>query len=134
MVIVESKTLDGVWCSEGRLETLVGTREAHELIDSEELPMKENAQGRKIYFYVEEKESRTATRQKTYNARQGPVRLRNNEMQQAFENFEGADMTPEAWGEEGPSTFKRPSSAALAATPKTRPRSCPRRPVRPNRW
>ena len=65
-------------CSEGRLETLVGTREAHELIDNEELLRKKNAQGRKIYFYVEEKESRSATKQRTYAAQQGPIRLRNN--------------------------------------------------------
>ena len=34
-------------------------------------------------------------------------------MQQAFGQFEGADMTPVPWGDEGPSTCKRPASVAL---------------------
>ena len=113
LVVMESQTLDGVWCSEGRLETLVGAKEAHELIANKELPMKENAKGRKIYFYVEEKESRCATKQKAYNARQGPIRLRNNEIEQAFETFEGASISPVPWGVDGPSITKRPASVAL---------------------
>ena len=40
----------------------MGAKEADELIDKQELPMKESAKGRKIYFYVEEKESRSATK------------------------------------------------------------------------
>lgn len=110
--VTETKSLDGVWCTKGRLGTLVGAAEAEDMIQGNELPTKESASGRPLYWFVEEKESRSASKIHTWSAKQGPVRLRNREMQEALEHYDSAEVTPIAFDASGPgAAMKRPAAA-----------------------
>ena len=99
--------------SRGRLATLVGAAEAEDMIFNEECPTKQSAKGRTLYFYMEEKEMREARKIRSYAAKQGPVRLRNKECEQALENFEDASLMPVSFEDLAPasSCLKRPAAA-----------------------
>ena len=105
--------LEGTLMTPGRLASFVGAAEAQSMILNNELPTKKNEKNRDVYFYVEEKEQRVASKNKTYQAKAGPIRLRNKEVENALENFELAELTPLSFevAPGGSMPVKRPASA-----------------------
>ena len=57
------------------------------MIDNKELRTKHSKRGRPLYFYVEEKQNRTATRQKTWS-HSGRKELTAEEYERGKANFE----------------------------------------------
>eukprot|EP00969_Alexandrium_andersonii_P330023 14585197-Alexandrium_andersonii.AAC.1 len=118
MVSTDTKSLNGIWVTKGRLGTLVGHEEAEEMVD--ELKTK-NAAGRTLYFYVEEGQSRKAEKKTTHNM-QNRKRITQDEKDAAEAAWDDMDIAPapfdDALGDEeeeedegGQGVLKRPASA-----------------------
>ena len=65
LTITERHAYDGLWLTAGRLSVLLGSEEAQEMITSGEMREK-TVNGRKRYFYIEEKQSREATKKRRW--------------------------------------------------------------------
>ena len=90
--ITDTHSLEGTWVTAGRLASFVGAQEAREMISGGELRTKKNKHGRSLFFFSEEKQSRTATRQRTW-AQSRRKELSSEESAKGKSNFEGAKAT-----------------------------------------
>ena len=89
--ITDTHSLEGTWVTAGRLASFVGAQEAREMISGGELRTKKNKHGRSLFFFSEEKQSRTATRQRTWSQK-GTKELTAEEYDKGKKNFEGTKV------------------------------------------
>ena len=83
----------------GRLENIVGAQECEELISAKELKEKKSKSGRVLYFYVEEKASRTTNKQTTHRRRTS-TKVDTALVEESKDNFQMAHGDPLDWDDD----------------------------------
>ena len=82
----DEKAIQGIWVTQGRLELLVGVKEAQEMILGKELREKTNDKGRKVFWWCEESGRRTVSKNNAYSTK-GNRQITNAEAEDAKNNF-----------------------------------------------